>query len=483
MSPLSAPILVWFRQDLRLADHPALHAACATGRPVIPVFIWDAQGDAAWPLGGASCWWLHHSLTQLQQALEAKGSRLVLRQGPSLATLQALIQETGAQDVFWSRRYEPHIIARDTTIKETLHQKGLGAESFNAALLYEPWTVQNKSGKPFQVFTPFWKHCQSLPDCPHPLPEPSHLPKPKNWPKSIDLIQMKFLPKIPWDTTMAQSWQIGPHGAQKCLETFLENAWGNYKEERNRPDLPGTSRLSPYLHFGEISPRQIWHSVRQWAEKHGVDAWRTSHFLSEVGWREFAHHLLYHFPHTPMEPLRAEWQGFPVTLDLPWLKAWQHGRTGYPIVDAGMRELWATGWMHNRVRMIVASFLVKDLFLPWQEGARWFWDTLVDADLAQNTLGWQWTAGCGADAAPYFRIFNPISQGQKFDPHGHYVRRWVPEIAKLPNDYLHAPWEAGGLELLRFGITLGKNYPAPIVDHAKARERALAAYAALRGKD
>ena len=393
-----------------------------------------------------------------------------------------MVRATGAGAVYWNRRYEPAVIARDATIEETLLAKGLAVESFNGALLNEPWTIQNQSAKPFQVFTPFWRHCLAQPDPAGPLPTPKHLSAPAKWPQSVPLDELELEPKISWADGMHAAWQPGEAGATDSLKLFLTKAFDDYSVQRNRPDVTGTSRLSPHLHFGEISPRQVWHGLRRLAAKRGlpVEKWRGSQFLAEVGWREFSHHLLYHFPHTPTEPLRANFKQFPWRKNAVFLKAWQQGRTGYPIVDAGMRELWATGWMHNRVRMIVASFLVKDLLLPWQEGARWFWDTLVDADLAQNTLGWQWTAGCGADAAPYFRVFNPTSQGEKFDPQGDYVRRWCPELSKLPTGYIHAPHEAPVDVLPRPGVEPGRTYPQPIVNHAVAREVALEAFARIK---
>ena len=471
-------ILVWFRNDLRLADNPALQAALKFNKPVIPVFIWAPDEEAPWQPGAATRWWLHQSLNALAAELQAAGSLLVLRTGPSLTTLQSLIKETGATAVYWNRRYEPAVITRDTFVKTSLREHGVEAESFDAALLHEPWTIENKSGKPFQVFTPFWKHCLTLPDPAEPIKAPKHVPAPAQWPASVALDQFALEPRVNWTGGMRAVWKPGSTGARAQLKRFAAAAFENYPEERNRPDHVGTSRLSPHLHFGEISPRQIWHALSPSAGQPA--AWRSSQFLAEVGWREFAHHLLYHFPRTPTEPLRHEFKNFPCRDDPAWLEAWQRGRTGVPLVDAGMRELWTTGWMHNRIRMVVASFLVKNLLLPWQEGARWFWDTLVDADLAQNTLGWQWTAGCGADAAPYFRIFNPVSQGGKFDPNGDYVRKWVPELAKLPAKWIHQPWAAPTDELARASIVLGKTYPEPIVGLNISREVALEAYTRMR---
>ncbi len=467
------PVLLWLRQDLRLADHPALCAAVESGAPVIPVFLWAPWEEAEWAPGAASRWWLHESLQSLRADLEQRGSRLILRRvaSDSLATLRELLQETGARAVFWSRRYEPQLIARDRRIKEALRADGLDARSFNAALLIEPWDVRNKSGRPFQVFTPFWKHVSATCTAPEPLPAPTTLPAPRDWPASAPLEELELMPRIPWHEGMARDWQPGEAPAARQLAAFLDDGVAGYSEGRNLPATRGTSRLSPHLHFGEISPRQIWHAARPW---------RGGQFMAEIGWREFAHHLLYHFPHTPGEPLRAEYSRFPWADDAAQLEAWRRGRTGVPLVDAGMRELWTTGWMHNRVRMVVGSFLVKNLRLHWLEGARWFWDTLVDADLAANTLGWQWTAGCGADAAPYFRVFNPVSQGLKFDPTGDYVRRWVPELARLSGGDIHAPWEARPETLQRAGIVLGRDYPLPIVDLKRSREAALTAWQTLR---
>ncbi len=479
---MTHPAICWLRLDLRLADNPALEAAAQCGGPVLPVFVWSPDEEGPWPPGGASKWWLHQSLAALDIRLREVGSRLVIRRGPALATLRALVEETGARAVFWNRRYEPAVLPREAPVRESLRGDGCAAESFNAALLHEPWTIQNQSGKPFQVFTPFWRRCLTQSDPPQPLPAPRKLTAPVKWPKSLPLDELELEPRIPWADGLRAAWQPGERGAAANLRRFLAHAFEEYPERRNRPDVIGTSRLSPHLHFGEISPRQIWHGVARRAEQRGwpTELWRGSQFLAEVGWREFAHHLLFHFPHTPAEPLRAGFTKFPWRHDAPLLHAWQQGRTGYPIVDAGMRELWTTGWMHNRVRMIVASFLVKDLLLPWQEGARWFWDTLVDADLAQNTLGWQWTAGCGADAAPYFRVFNPVSQGEKFDPHGDYVRRWCPELARLPGEWIHQPRKAPPAILRAASVELGRTYPLPIVNHAVAREVALEAYAQIK---
>lgn len=478
----ASPALFWYRLDLRLADNPGLVAAVRRGGAVIPVFIYEPEEEAPWQPGAASRWWLHESLKSLETELRSAGSRLVIRRGPSLATLQSLIEETGAGAVFWNRRYEPALIERDRIIKEKLRGSGVAAESFNSALLHEPWTIQNQSGKPFQVFTAFWRHCLAKGAPEAVLRAPREIVSPGTWPESLPLDALKLEPKLSWKGGLRAAWQPGTAGAHSQLKRFLKSGWENYSDDRNRPDRTGTSRLSPHLHFGEITPRQVWNAVRKNAEINGIPEmrWKGSQFLTEIGWREFSHHLLYHFPQTPTEPLRAEFKRFPWRNEAECLWAWERGGTGYPMVDAGMRELWATGWMHNRVRMIVASFLVKDLLHSWQAGASWFWDTLVDADLAQNTLGWQWTAGCGADAAPYFRVFNPVTQGEKFDPQGGYVRRWCPELKQLPDRWLHKPWLAPVEVLARAGIELGREYPHPIVSHVIAREVALEAFARIK---
>lgn len=467
-----ASSIVWFRLDLRLADNPALQTAVAHGGPVVPVFIYAPGEEAPWEPGAASRWWLHQSLASFQARLRAAGSRLIIRLGPSLGTLKDLLKETGANSVFWNHCYEPAVIARDAKVKEALRAEGFQAESFNAGLLHEPWTIKNQSGKPFQVFTPFWRNCLARPGPGTPVPAPRKLTAPQSSVKSLPLDALELLPRINWAGGLRAAWTPGEVGAAENLGQFLAKAFDAYGVQRNRPDLLGTSRLSPHLHFGELSPRQVWHGLARFASKRELSStqWRSSQFLTELGWREFAHHLLFHFPHTPNEPLRADFKKFPWRKDPSSLRAWQRGCTGYPIVDAGMRELWSTGWMHNRVRMIVASFLIKDLLLAWTEGARWFWDTLVDADLAQNTLGWQWTAGCGGDASPFFRVFNPVSQGQKFDPLGNYVRRWCPELSELPDKWIHQPWAAPS----------PVKYPPPIVSHVVAREVALEAFARIK---
>jgi deoxyribodipyrimidine photo-lyase len=477
--------IVWFRLDLRVADNPALHHAAARGR-VVPLYILSPEEEGKWRPGGATRWWLHHSLSELAEGCASLGSPLIFRSGPSLDVLRELARTTGADAVYWNRRYEPELIARDKIVKAGLVEQDLQAQSFNSALLREPWTIETKQGKPYQVFTPFWKACLAAaveqPDREQdPLEAPGKLLPPSEAPHSDSLESFRLLPKLNWADEFMEFARPGERHAVEKLQKFVHRGVLQYGDERDRPDHPGVSTLSPHLHFGEIGPRQVREALRLFAHRGDAAQKRAADtFLRQIYWREFAHHLLYHFAHTPDEPLRAEFAKFPWRKDARQLKAWQQGRTGYPIVDAGMRQLWRTGWMHNRVRMIVGSFLVKDLLLPWQSGAEWFWDTLVDADLANNTLGWQWVGGCGADAAPYFRVFNPTSQGEKFDPAGDYVRRYVPELSKLPAEWIHRPWEAPEDVLQRVGIKLGRDYPVPIVDHGEAREVALAALKTLR---
>lgn len=474
MSAAAPTSLVWFRSDLRLADNPALHSAVERGGPVVCVYIWAPDEERPWPPGAASRWWLHHSLLRLDESLRRMGSRLLIRRGPTLNALASLVAETGASAIHWNGRHEPAVIERDRRLQAELQAAGVAVESFNGSALREPWELQTKQGRPYQVFTPFWRAVRAMPAPEPPLPAPPRIIAPSRWPTSTPLDELGLLPTIPWDAAFHDHWRPGEAGAHERLDSFLSSAVTGYHTERDRPDRDGTSRLSPHLHFGEISPRQIWQALGRRTSR-GAETFRT-----ELGWRDFAHHILYHFPHTTDAPLRRPFECFRWDSNPRLLRAWQRGRTGYPIVDAGLRQLWATGWMHNRVRMIVGSFLTKDLLISWQVGARWFWDTLVDADLANNTLGWQWVSGCGADAAPYFRIFNPVAQGEKFDPAGNYVRRWVPELAKLPARWIHQPWAAPATELDAADVRLGRDYPERIVDHTQARMRALAAFRTAR---
>lgn len=473
------PVLVWFRQDLRLQDNPALLAACAA-HPIVPVYIFSPKQDAEAAPGAASRWWLHQSLVALDAKLQERGGRLVIRTGDPLTVLQELLTQTQACGVYWNRRYEPSLVKRDKHIKETLLAAGFQAHSFNGSLLFEPWNVATLAAKPYTVFTPFWRACLGQASPPPPAPAPKSLRFTENWPHSMQLDELGLVPKITWWSGFGEVFTPGEAGAQAALRRFIKRPLLDYKEGRDRPEADGVSRLSPHFHFGELSPQAAFHGASQALAKGDVPAEQAHAFTRELGWREFAYHLLWHFPHTVREPLNSSFKNFPWGRDPQSLRAWQKGETGYPLVDAGMRELWHTGFMHNRVRMVVASFLIKHLLLPWQEGAAWFWDTLVDADLASNTLGWQWTAGCGADAAPFFRIFNPTLQAQKFDANGTYVRKWVPELAKLPAKFINNPSAAPSAMLAEAKVTLGKTYPRPIVEHAFARQRALDALASLK---
>lgn len=473
--------IVWFRQDLRLSDNPALQEAARSGLPIIPVFILDDENAGSWKHGGASRWWLHHSLTALDKSLK---ETLVVRKGRADEILPKLVKEFDASAVYWNRCYEPWRISRDKAIKERLTESGILAESFNASLLWEPWQVLKEDKTPYKVFTPYFRRgCRNAGDPPEPHKKPAKLNL-KERSGDLKLSALHLLPEKPfprWDKKMESYWKIGEAGALARLKDFLDDGLKGYKEGRNHPIRPNVSRLSPYLHFGEISPRQVWHESQSHALIHKYET-DLDTFHSELGWREFSHSLLYHFPWLPDDPLQERFKAFPWADDnADYLARWQQGQTGYPIVDAGMRELWETGYMHNRVRMIVGSFLVKHLRLHWHHGEKWFWDCLVDADLANNSASWQWIAGCGADAAPYFRVFNPVTQGEKFDTKGEYVRRWCPELSKLPDSLVHKPWEAPPLLLKEAGITLGKTYPKPIVDHKAARDAALAAFKATKG--
>lgn len=461
--------LLWLRQDLRLKDHPALVAAVARGA-VLPVYILDDAEN----IGSASLWWLHHSLDRLAKAFMQYGIPLILRRGKPLQILQQLVAAAQADAVFWTRRYEPRAIAQDTHIKEVLQKQGIRVEITGGSMLFEPETVCTKQGGYFKVFTAFWKHCMGHCEVGKTLPIPEKLVAPKHIPASECLAEWKLLPTKPdWSGGLAERWQPGEAGADERLHQFLEGGLRYYQDARDIPAKPMTSYLSPSLHYGEISPRALFRSV-EWAAHMASEKTPHRHvecFLKELGWREFSYYLLYHFPQLPDAPFLPAFSHFPWQEDADALRRWQRGKTGYPLVDAGMRELWHTGYMHNRVRMVVASFLTKDLLLPWQQGAAWFWDTLVDADLANNSASWQWVAGCGADAAPYFRIFNPVTQSERFDPEGDYIRRWVPELSKLSARTIHAPWQHHASV---------KGYPEPMVDHSNARDKALAAYDKVR---
>jgi deoxyribodipyrimidine photo-lyase len=473
--------IFWFRQDLRLSDNPAFLQACEQYTQVLPIYI-DDYSTQDLPLGEASRVWLHHSLDKLKHSLQDHDSDLLLFQGDAKTIIMELVSQLDAEAVLWNRCYDPHSIERDTAIKASLKAESILAHSENASLLNEPWQILKKDGTPYRVYTPYWKqvHAAGLERLPSPTPsEIPTLPKLDSI-EAISLDDLSLLPDRPWGDTMLKSWEVGEAAADARLTEFLEKAGAqDYKDVRDFPATSGTSRLSPHLHFGEISPRQIIYRTLQEIPLSELDK-GTETFLKEVVWREFAYYVLYHFPETQQQAMYPQFNNFPWRTGdevTEHLAAWQQGRTGYPIIDAGMRELWATGWMHNRVRMIVASFLAKNLLISWQVGEAWFRDTLVDADSASNAFGWQWASGCGADAAPYFRIFNPVTQSKKFDPKGDYIRRWIPELRAMNDKFIHEPWLAPATQLAN------SKYPEPIVDLSATRQRALDAYAVIRKSD
>ena len=466
--------MVWFRQDLRLNDNPALLEACSKHSQVMPLYILDGKNSV---LGSAQAWWLHHSLNALEKSLATKLSlKLILRQGDPLEIILELISSFSIKAVYWNRCYEPLVIERDKKIKASLEKVGIEVQSFNASLFNEPWTIRNKQGDFFKMFTPHWKIARSA-LFPQPLQEI------RTRPIGIDavsdnIVDWKLLPTLDWACQFSNFWTPGEEGAQQKLTEFIDQHLEHYKINRDFPEKNATSRLSAHLHFGELSPQSILRALEQAKNNPRCDLTSIEHFLSELGWREFSYYLLYHFPTLPYKNFRDDFNAFPWHNDETLLASWKKGMTGYPLIDAGMRELWATGYMHNRVRMIVASFLTKGLFIDWRLGAEWFLDTLVDADLANNSASWQWVAGCGVDAAPYFRIFNPVLQSKKFDPKGTYIRRWVPELHSLTNDLIHAPWETNNSRDIYTKI----NYPEPIIQHSKARIQALHYYHQLKKK-
>lgn len=463
--------LVWFRQDLRLTDNPAFNMACSQYETVIPIYILDKKNSI---LGEAQAWWLHHSLISLRKSLEQLGLKLILRKGDPLDIFLELTQDELIKAIYWNRCYEPENIERDKKVKATLQENGIEVSSYNGSLLNEPWSISNKSGGFFKVFTPYWRTCrQSL------LPKPILFTprKPKTVAlKSDNLLDWRLLPRFDWASKFSNHWTPGEEDAQQKLTQFIKHRLQGYKTNRDIPEKQATSLLSPHLHFGEISPWCVLRAIEDAKQEPHCDLTGAEHFLSELGWREFSYYLLYHVPSLPYKNYKSAFDGFPWHNDKALFKRWQKGMTGYPIVDAGMRELWSTGYMHNRVRMIVASFLTKDLFIDWRLGADWFLDTLVDADLANNSASWQWVAGSGVDASPYFRIFNPVLQSKKFDPNGVYIRRWVPELASITKDAIHAPWEAKHAE----SIYKETRYPRPIVNHNEARSKALEYYNQLK---
>ena len=483
---MSRPLtIVWFLYDFRLADHPALHAAVARG-DVLPVYVHDPAAESPWEPGGARRWWMHHALTSLQESLAAVGQRLVIRRGNSQECLLQLARESGADAIIWNERWTPSLRNRDAQAAVALGDAGLKVKIQAGPLLHHPEKVTTGTGGSYTVFTPFWRKLRATvtPDFPLPAPALDAATERVSALETVSVTDLSLLPKIAWDGGFYEKWEPGESGAHKRLQLFLEHRIGRYHGARDLPAVAGTSELSPYLVHGEITPRQIWHAVVELQESSTDSHYREEceHLLRELAWRDFSYHVLHFRPETPHLPLKPKYAGFPWLHDPSGLRKWQKGQTGYPIVDAGMRQLWHTGWMHNRVRMVVASFLTKDLLLPWQDGARWFWETLVDADLANNSMGWQWAAGCGADAQPFFRIFNPVSQGEKFDPDGEYVKRWVPELEHWPAKLVHAPWTAQGSVKRHLQEQGHSNYPPPVVDHAMARDRALDALKRMGGE-
>lgn len=485
---VSAPsVIVWFRDDLRLSDHAALIAAAAAGGSLTCLYILDDTAPARnghRSLGAAAQWWLANSLRALDADLKKSRQQLILRRGDAHTILPQLAREANAKAVFWIDSELPAEAARARDVTEALHKIGVETHVSPSDLLAPPRSIRTKEGNGLRVFTPFWKRVRAQGEPPRPLPAIKKLPPPLTSLKSESLKDWKLEPTHPdWAGGLREQWTPGETGARKRLDDFLDEAIKGYAEGRDFPGRDHASHLSAHLRFGEISPRQVFHAAQFAAEQHPVLSRDIEKFLSELGWREFCRHMLFDHPDLHGRNLQSSFDAFRWRHDTKALRAWQQGRTGYPIVDAGMRELWHTGAMQNRIRMVTASFLVKHLLLDWREGEAWFWDTLVDADPGSNPGNWQWVAGCGADAAPYFRIFNPILQGEKFDPDGAYVAKWVPELAKLPPKFIHQPWEATPMELAAAGVTLGKSYPEPIVDHKAARDRALAAYRKTRASD
>jgi len=459
--------IIWFRQDLRLRHNPALTAACKAAN-VLPIYILDDENAGKYRMGGASRWWLHHSLNALDSSL---GNALNVYYGDAATVISDLCQRFTVDAVYWNRCYEPNHIAQSKCIKQQLSSQGIKAHSINGSLLNEPWSVLKKDGNPYKVFTPYHREASKI-DRPITLLPAPVLPRLlTSDPHSNSLEALSLLPITSWDAGFYECWTPGEAGALSALNTFLYNGINDYKDGRDKPALKAISRLSAHLHFGDISPQQIINALLAIADDQNCE-----HFKREIRWREFSYYLLFHFPNLPDTNLKAKFDYFPWENNAAWLMKWQQGLTGYPLVDAGMRELWQTGHMHNRVRMVTASFLIKNLLIDWRLGARWFWDCLVDADLASNSASWQWVAGCGTDASPYFRVFNPIIQGEKFDPQGDYTKRYLPELQELPDKYLFRPWEAPPEVLKKANITLGQTYPLPMVDIKQSRQKALESY-------
>ncbi len=468
--------IVWFRNDLRLLDNPALYHAYKNYNRVIPIYIFDENLGGNWKRGEASKWWLHHALFHLNRDLNKEGCTLIIKKGETLEQLRKILSFTKAKEIFFNSLYELFNIKLEQEVEKLCSLLGAKVTRFKGNLLLEPWGIKNKQGNNFNAFTPYWNACKKKVNLPSSLPKPEfkvyHIQL-----SSDSLDDLNLLPKkVDWAGGLRDTWEASEKRALQLFETFIDNRLGDYSELRERPDIIGTSFLSPYLHFGQISVEYIYNSLRFLSCRNQTLSQEIEKYLSEIGWREFSYYLLYNFPRLPEENFKSYFDKFPWNTDKKLLKAWQKGLTGYPIVDAGMRQLRSIGWMHNRVRMIVASFLTKNLLISWREGAKWFWDNLVDADLANNSANWQWVSGSGADAAPYFRIFNPVLQGEKFDPKGEYVRKWVLELALLPNMNIHKPWENFSSK----GFKIGMTYPQPIVNYNISRAHALAIYKQIK---
>ncbi|MEX0821333.1 MAG: deoxyribodipyrimidine photo-lyase [Rhodothermales bacterium] len=481
MRPSKRTSIVWIDRDTRLRDNAALFQAFEEQDRVVPVYVHapESEGDAA--PGAASRWWRHHSLAAFDGALRARSSRLTIRRGDPLEEIQRVAETTRARAVYWNERLTPASRRRDAHVRTPLREDGLDVRIFRGPIVHDPDRIRTTSGGPYHVFTPFWKKLKQEISEVRPLPAPPVGPgsAPHAWPESLSVDDLDLLPRANWDAGLHAHWTPGEEAGLDRLEAFIDADLLDYETVRDRPDLHATSQLSPYLAHGDVGIREVWARVDDWVQN-GVMRAAADAFLRQLAWREFSYHLLYHYPETTSEPLKSKFKDFEWVDDDELLERWQRGRTGYPIVDAGMRQLWSIGWMHNRVRMIAASFLTKDLRVRWQKGAAWFRDTLVDADLANNTMGWQWSAGSGADAQPFFRIFNPVTQGARFDPEGAFVRRWIPELSELPADCIHRPWTASEEALAQANVTLGETYPYPVVDHGKARKASLKAYEAVK---
>ena len=467
--------IFWFRQDLRLNDNFALIELIQKSEKILPIYIYDENIE----IGGASKWWLENSLKNLNKSLKSKKSELYTFKGDPKKILQELIKKYRVKNINWNRLYDFYSIERDSKIKKEFIEQKIDIKSFKGSLINEPWNIKNKSGSFFKVFTPYWKTCLEemspikLYDAPIEI-------------KTLNIKSSKILPlnklnlyprNSTWTKTLSNNWIAGEHQALISFRNFKNSIIDNYAEGRDRPDKNYTSKLSPHLHFGEISPEKIFVELDK---NKKINLESKNKFLAEIGWREFSHSLLFYYPKIRINPIQDKFKNFPWKKNLKYLNAWKEGKTGYPIVDAGMRQLYRTGWMHNRVRMIVGSFLCKNLLIHWWEGEKWFFDTLVDADLASNSAGWQWIAGCGADAAPYFRVFNPVTQGLKFDNKGDYVRKYIPELREVPSNVIHSPWELNEDDQLKYNCLIGKNYPKPIVNLSESRDRALNAFSEIK---